>query len=147
MKKFYATLVLLLCSLLVLALSVPAQEIKSPKVLTYHGESENWVGDFTLEISKGAITRLGKIKYQGEDVVSVGWVSCTFETGIGTSISKSLLAGVHPLNSPKGEKGTLTSYSVAGSSNERISTYSKVKIVKVTVEWDEKTESFNLYKQ
>lgn len=149
MKKFYATLVLLLCSLLVLvlALSVSAQELKSTKVLTYHGESENWVGDFTLEISKGAITKLGNIKYQGEDVGSVGWVSCTFQTGIGTTISKSLLAGVHPLNSPIGEKGTLTSYSVAGSSNERISTYSKVKIVKVTVEWDEKTESFNLYKQ
>ncbi|MCK1999644.1 hypothetical protein MPH47_20870 [Psychrobacillus psychrodurans] len=49
MKKIYATLVLLLCSLLVLGLSVSAQEIKSPKVLTYHGESENWLGDFTLE--------------------------------------------------------------------------------------------------
>ena len=147
MKKFFATLVLLLCFLLVLALSVPAQEIKSPKVLTYHGESENWVGDFTLEISKGAITRLGKIKYQGEDVVSVGWVSCTFQTGIGTTISKSLLAGVHPLDSPKGEKGTQSSQTVAGSSNERSNLYSKVKVVKVTIEWDGKTESINLNKQ
>ena len=147
MKKIYATLVLLLCSLLVLGLSVSAQEIKSPKVLTYNGESENWVGDFTLEISEGAITKLGNIKYKGEDVGSVGWVSCTYEAGTGSQTSKSLLAGVHPLDSPKGEKGTQSSKSVAGSSNERSNLYSKVKVVKVTIEWDGKTESINLYKQ
>jgi len=147
MKKIYATLVLLLFSLLVLGISVSAQEIKSPKVLTYHGESENWVGDFTLEISEGAITKLGNIKYKGEDVGSVGWVSCTYEAGTGSQTSKSLLAGVHPLDSPKGEKGTQSSQTVAGSSNERSNLYSKVKVVKVTIEWDGKTESINLNKQ
>ncbi|MFJ5770087.1 hypothetical protein [Psychrobacillus sp. NPDC093180] len=145
MKNLYTTVVL--CFLLVLGLSVSAQEIKSPKVLTYHGESENWVGDYTLEISEGAITKLGSLKFKGEDVDSVGWISCTYEAGTGRTTIKSLLAGVHPTDSPIGEKGTLSSKTVVGGSKEGNNLYSKVKVVKVTVEWDGKTESFNLYKQ
>lgn len=72
MKKLYTTFVL--CFLLILGLSVSAHEIKSSKVgegeekssevLTYHGEDENWVGDFTIRISEEGITREGNLKYK-----------------------------------------------------------------------------------
>lgn len=124
MKKCYATFVLLLCFLLILGLSVSAQEIKSSKVISYHGESKNWLGDFTIEISQGGITKLGIIKYKGDDVDSVGQVSCTYVTIFGTLSSKSLLAGMDSPDSPIGEKGTLSSKSVVGSSNS----YSKIEV-------------------
>lgn len=142
MKKFYSTFVLLLCSLLILGLSVSGQDLKSSKVIGYHGESENWLGAFTIEFSKGGITKLGNIEYIGEDVGSVGQVSYTYETIAGTLSGTSLLAGIDSPASPIGEKGTLSSKSVGGNRN----LYSKIEVVKVTVKWDGKTESFNLYK-
>ncbi|WP_093061118.1 hypothetical protein [Psychrobacillus sp. OK028] len=62
------------------------------------------MGDLTIDITNRGITRLGKIKYKGEDGGSVGQVICTFEVGTGRLTSKSLLADVHPLDSPIGEK-------------------------------------------
>ncbi|KAA0955476.1 hypothetical protein FQ087_12755 [Sporosarcina sp. ANT_H38] len=111
-------------------------------MLTYHGENENWVGDFTIGISEEGITRLGNLKYKGEDVDSVGQVSVTFETIFSKSSSKSLLAGLDSPDSPIGEKGTVSIKSLSGNGNP----WSKVEVVKVNAEWDGKTESFNLYK-
>ena len=139
MKKLYTTFIL--CFLLFLGLSVSAQEIKSSKVLTYHGEGENWVGDFTIGISEEEITRQGNLKYKGEDVDSVGQVSVTFETTFSKSSSKSLLAGLDSPDSPIGKKGTVSTLGKSGNTNP----WSKVEVVKVNVEWDGKTESFSLY--
>lgn len=141
MKKLYPTFIL--CFLLILGLPVSAEEIKSSKVLTYHGEGENWVGDFTIGISEEEISRLGNLKYKGEDADSVGQVSVTFETTFSKSSSKSLLAGLDSPDSPIGEKGTVSTKSLSGNGNP----WSKVEVVKVNVEWDGKTQSFNLYKQ
>ncbi|MCM3358071.1 hypothetical protein [Psychrobacillus sp. MER TA 171] len=141
MKKSNSLFVLFLFFLLFSSLSVSAQETNSSKIM-YQGESENWKGDFTIEISEGAITKLGKIKYKGKDVDSVGQVSCTYETIAGTTSTKALLAGLDSIDSPIGEKGTLSSKSVIGNSN----LYSKIDVIQVTVNWDGKTESFDLYK-
>ncbi|MEK4485698.1 hypothetical protein MHH81_08845 [Psychrobacillus sp. FSL H8-0484] len=141
MKKFYATFVLLLCSL-ILGLSVSAQELKSSEVLTYHGEDENWVGKFTIGISEEGVTRQGYLKYKGEDVVSVGQVSVTFETIFSKSSSKSLLAGLDSPDSPIGEKGTVSTLGKSGNAHP----WSKVEAVRVYVEWDGKAEMFFLYK-
>ncbi|MEG0260981.1 MAG: hypothetical protein RR595_11495 [Lysinibacillus sp.] len=142
MKKNNAIFVLLLYLLLILGLSVSAQETKSSKVISYHGESENWLGSFTIEYTKEEVMEQGKIKYKPEDVGSVGQVTCIFETITGKTTSISQLAGIS-IDSPIGEKGTLSSKSVAGNINFN----SKMDVVNVTVKWDGKTESFTLYKE
>ncbi|MGE7921493.1 hypothetical protein ACQKM9_21560 [Viridibacillus sp. NPDC093762] len=98
------------------------------------------MGDFTIDISKEGVTKIGNIKYKGEDVDSVGQASCTYDTIFGGQSIKSQLAG---MDSPIEERGTLLSKAVVGNNNN---VYSKVKFIKVTVKWDGKTESFNLYK-
>lgn len=142
MNKSKIPYVLLLCTILILGLSVSAQETDKPKLISYHGESENWAGTFTIEFTEAGITKLGNIKYKGEDVDSIGYVSCTYETIAGTSSITSQLAGLSKMGSPIGEKGTLSSRGAGGN----INLYSKIEVVKVTVEWSGKTESFNLYK-
>ena len=145
MKKLYTIFVL--CFLLILGLSVSAQEIKSAKgegekksseVLTYHGEGENWVGDFTIGITEEEITKQGNLKYKGEDVDSVGQVSVTFHTIFSESSSKSLLAGLDSPDSPIGEKGTVSTLGKSANTN----LWSKVGAVRVDVEWDGKAELF-----
>lgn len=143
MKRNYATFALFLCTLLILGLSVAAQKSDTPKVISYHGESENWLGAFTAEFTGKRITELGYIKYKGKDVNSVGLVEVTYETNSGGLSSISYLAGLDSIDSPIGEKGTQTSSGAVGNNNQ----YSKTKIIKVTVEWSGKTETFNLYKQ
>ncbi|MGN7410918.1 hypothetical protein [Sporosarcina sp. SAFN-010] len=141
MKKLYPLLAL--CFLLILGFTVSAQEIKSSKVLTYHGESENWSGAFTTEVLNGVVIQEGILKYKGQDIDSTGPVSCSFETTAGGLSSTSRLAGSSGTNSPIGEKGTHKSTGKGGN----INLFSKVEIVKVTVKWDGKVESFILYKQ
>lgn len=140
MKKLYQLFAL--CFLLFLGFTVSAQEIKSFKALTYHGESENWSGAFTAEVLNGVVTQEGVLKYKGQDVDSIGQVSCSYETTAGRLSSTSLLAG-SGTDSPIGEKGTQKSTGMGGN----IKLFSKVEMVKVTVKWDGKVESFNLYKQ
>lgn len=147
MKKIYTTFVLFLCFLLILGLSVSAQESEKSKVISYHGESEHWLGDFTIEFKGETITKLGKIKYKGEDIDSVGLVLVTFDTITGKSTSSGSLAGLSTIDSPIGEKGTRTSRGIIGSNDQVNDSYSKLEVVKVSVEWSEKTESFNLYKK
>ena len=113
-------------------------------MFTYHGESENWLGDFTIETSEEGTTTLGYLKYKGEDIDLVGQVSSKYETVYGELSSKSLLAGVNSPYAPIGEKGTS---SAKGMSGRDSNSYSKVEVVKVIVKCDEKTEAFELYKQ
>lgn len=141
MKRLYTTFVL--CFLLIFNFPVSAEEIEPSTVLTYHGESENWVGDFTIEISEDRITRLGEIKYKGEDLDSVGQVTYMFKTAFGKTTSKSLLAGLDSPYSPIGEKGTASTKVISGHGSN---SYSKIEVVRLSVKWDGGTESFNLYK-
>ncbi|MGE7625426.1 hypothetical protein ACQKMD_21235 [Viridibacillus sp. NPDC096237] len=141
MKKFNATFFLLLCSILIMGLPVSAQELKPTNVVSFHGESENWVASFSTDLLEGGITTEGNLKYKGKDVDSVGQVSCTYETSAGGLAMFSLLAGTS-IGSPVGEKGTLSTKGLGGNVN----LYSKIEVVKVTVKWDGKTELFNLYK-
>ncbi|WP_274309967.1 hypothetical protein [Solibacillus daqui] len=124
MKRIYAIFMLLLCSLLILGLSVSAQETDKPKVISFHGESENWLGAFTVEFTGERITELGYIKYKGEDVNSVGLVEVTYETNSGGLSSISYLAGLDSIDSPIGEKGTSTTKGAVGNNNQ----YSKTKL-------------------
>lgn len=140
MKKLYPLFAL--CFLLILGFTVSAQEIKSSKALTYHGESENWSGAFTTEVLNGVVIQEGILKYKGQDIDSTGQVSCSYETTAGGLSSTSRLAG-SGTDSPIGEKGTQKSTGKGGN----INLFSKVEMVKVTVKWDGKVESFNLYKQ
>lgn len=142
MKKLYTIFVL--CFLLIFNLTVSAQEKSSSKVFTYHAESENWVGNFTIETSEEGTTTIGYLKYKGEDIDSVGQVSSKYETVYGELSSKSLLAGVDSPYAPIGEKGTSSAKGISGRDSN---SYSKVEVVEVTVKWDGKTESFILYKQ
>lgn len=147
MKRNSAVFILLFCFSLILSLSVSAQELEKSKVIYYHGESENWLGDFTTEFKGETITKLGKVKYKGTDVDSVGFVLVTFDTITGKSTSSGSLAGLSTIDSPIGEKGTRTSRGVIGSNAKVNDSYSKLEVVKVTVEWGENKETFNLYKQ
>ncbi len=110
--------------------------------MSFQGEGENWSGTFTAEIPDGEITQAGKLKYKGQDLDSLGRVICTFETAAGKIVAESLLAGTST-DAPIGEKGTIESIGMGGNK----SLMSKTEVVKVTVKWDGKSESFNLHKQ
>ena len=110
--------------------------------MSFQGEGENWSGTFTTEIPDGEITQAGKLKYKGQDLNSLGRVLCIFETAAGKIVAESLLAGTS-IDAPIGEKGTIESIGMGGNK----SLMSKTEVVKVTVKWDGKSESFNLHKQ
>ena len=138
-----ATLSLLLFASLIFGLSVSANEFTAAKTTSFQGESEHWSGTFTAEIPDGEIALAGKLKYKGQDLDSLGQVLCTFETAAGKIVTESLLAGSTSINAPIGEKGTIESIGIGGNK----SLMSKTEVVKVTVKWDGKSESFDLRKQ
>ncbi|MBX0356861.1 hypothetical protein [Halobacillus sp. Nhm2S1] len=124
-RKF---LVVLLISLLLLASC-------STQTLNYSGETENWSADLKVnQTSDDYQSQELVLKYKGDDVNEVGPIDYNVD-----SLGSFGRGGV-----TLKENGTIVDSATSNPTNAKVSEHTEVE---VTVEWNEKTETFKLSKQ
>lgn len=101
------------------------------KDFTFSGESDNWQADLKVHQSNDFEKQEFLLKYQGEDVNSVGEISYTVKSMGSFGRTGALLE----------ENGSLKDYSEADPTNAKVNENTEVQ---VTVEWNDKTETFKL---
>ncbi|WP_223490599.1 MULTISPECIES: hypothetical protein [Sutcliffiella] len=104
------------------------------KDFAYSGESNNWQADLKVHQSSGFEKQGLLLKFQGEDVKSIGPITYKVDSVGSFGGTRDKLQ----------ENGTVEDYSEANTTNAQVSEHTEVE---VTVEWNGKTETFKLTKK
>ncbi|MCP1357236.1 hypothetical protein [Aneurinibacillus migulanus] len=126
MKKISGILCLFL--FFIMGLSVYAAE-QDKEISIYKGESDHWSGVFSSETSEGDVTKIGKLKYKGKDLDSVGEVTCIFEAG---TVKMKTVSHLDEISVPgsKLEKGTIRAKATFGNPDAPVKSVEELQLHK-----------------